>query len=130
MWVVKNNLFLAVRLEHTRLDIYSANAAISTPLVCSRYSAQRQQFGPPGGAEVSVLDYQTQQMRLIPILAHAYALHFARDALVAKYCEMKRTKDPRLVEEVHALSAGEGGPKKALLFTSFRLLGGACAVGR
>lgn len=74
---------------------------------CRRYSAQRQQFGPPGGAEISVLDYQTQQTRLMPVLATAYALHWARDGLVAQYCEMKKSRDPRLVEEVHALSAGE-----------------------
>ena len=50
-----------------------------------------------------MLDYQSQQVKLMPLLATAYALHFAKDVLVAKYVAMKRTKDARLVEEVHAL---------------------------
>jgi hypothetical protein len=39
-----------------------------------------------------VLDYQTQQQRLIPLLASCYALHFAKGVLVDKYCDAKRTK--------------------------------------
>ena len=53
-------------------------------------------------SQVSVLDYQSQQEKLIPILSTAYALHFAKDTLVQQYCDMKRTKDARLVEEVHS----------------------------
>ena len=55
-----------------------------------------------------MLDYQSQQVKLMPLLATAYALHFAKDVLVTKYVDMKRTKDARLVEEVHALRCGEG----------------------
>lgn len=71
--------------------------------IAIRYSAGRQQFGPPDAPEVSVLDYQSQQLKLIPILATTYALHFAKDTLVSKYCDMKRTKDAKLIEEVHAI---------------------------
>ena len=46
--------------------------------IAIRYSAQRQQFGPADGAEIAVLDYQTQQRKLLPMLATAYALHFAK----------------------------------------------------
>ena len=46
--------------------------------IAIRYSAQRQQFGPSDGAEIAVLDYQTQQRKLLPMLATAYALHFAK----------------------------------------------------
>eukprot|EP00878_Enallax_costatus_P017218 GHUV01018077.1.p1 GENE.GHUV01018077.1~~GHUV01018077.1.p1 ORF type:complete len:603 (+),score=125.83 GHUV01018077.1:149-1957(+) len=74
--------------------------------IAIRYSAGRQQFGPPDSAEVSVLDYQSTQLKLLPILATAYCMHFAKDHLVSLYCDMKRTKDALLVEEVHALSAG------------------------
>jgi acyl-CoA oxidase len=74
--------------------------------IAIRYNAGRQQFGPPDAPEVAVLDYQSQQAKLIPLLATAYALHFAKDELVSKYCDMKRTKDARLIEDVHALSAG------------------------
>ncbi|KAF5836725.1 putative acyl-coenzyme A oxidase 2 peroxisomal precursor [Dunaliella salina] len=74
--------------------------------IAIRYCAQRQQFGPPDAQEVAVLDYQSTQQRLIPMLATCYGLHFAKQLLVDRYCEMKRTKDHKLVEEVHALSAG------------------------
>lgn len=50
-----------------------------------------------------MLDYQSQQTKLLPLLAGAYALHFAKDHLVGLYCDMKATKDARLVEEVHSL---------------------------
>lgn len=38
-----------------------------------RYSALRQQFGPPESPEVAILDYQSQQQKLIPALATVYA---------------------------------------------------------
>lgn len=74
--------------------------------IAIRYSAQRQQFGPPNAAEVSVLDYPSQQLKLMPMLATAYALHFTRETLIEKYVEMKRTKNDILVADVHSLSAG------------------------
>lgn len=32
--------------------------------------------------QISVLDYQSTQLKLLPILATTYCLHFARDHLV------------------------------------------------
>jgi hypothetical protein len=32
--------------------------------------------------QVSVLDYQSTQLKLMPLLAQAYCLHFAKDHLV------------------------------------------------
>lgn len=63
---------------------------------------------PPDGicplcrSQVAVLDYQSTQLRLMPVLATCYGLHFAKGLLIDKYVEMKRTKEPRLVEEVRA----------------------------
>jgi len=74
--------------------------------IAIRYSAQRQQFGPPDAAEISVLDYPSQQLKLMPMLATAYVLHFAKGLLVEKYVEAKRTKDEALIADVHSLSAG------------------------
>lgn len=74
--------------------------------IAVRYSAQRQQFGPPDGAEVAVLDYPTQQLKLMPMLSTTYVLHFARNVLVEKYAEAKRSKDEVLLADVHSLSAG------------------------
>ncbi|KDP46864.1 hypothetical protein JCGZ_24073 [Jatropha curcas] len=74
--------------------------------IAIRYSLLRQQFGPPKQPEVSILDYQSQQHKLMPMLASTYAFHFAAIHLVEKYSEMKKTHDEQLVGDVHALSAG------------------------
>ncbi|MCW3062882.1 MAG: acyl-CoA oxidase domain protein, partial [Solirubrobacterales bacterium] len=50
-----------------------------------RYDLRRRQFAPPGGGEdVLLLDYRTQQRRLLPALARSYALHFAQEEVVAR----------------------------------------------
>ncbi|GMN33716.1 hypothetical protein TIFTF001_004309 [Ficus carica] len=74
--------------------------------IAIRYSLLRQQFGPPKQPEVSILDYQSHQHKLMPMLASTYAFHFATVYLVDKYSEMKKTHDEQLVADVHALSAG------------------------
>ncbi|KAM7276832.1 hypothetical protein ACFE04_018698 [Oxalis oulophora] len=74
--------------------------------IAIRYSLLRQQFGPPKQPEVSILDYQSQQHKLMPMLAKTYAFHFATLNLVDMYSEMKKTHDEQLVADVHALSAG------------------------
>lgn len=74
--------------------------------IAVRYSLLRQQFGPPKKPEVSILDYQSQQHKLMPMLASSYAFHFATRHLVDKYSEMKKSHDEEVVGDVHALSAG------------------------
>ncbi|KAF5749818.1 acyl-coenzyme A oxidase 2 peroxisomal [Tripterygium wilfordii] len=74
--------------------------------IAIRYSLLRQQFGPPKQPEISILDYQSQQHKLMPMLASTYAFHFATSHLVEKYSEMKKTHDEQLVGDVHTLSAG------------------------
>ncbi|KAJ6802424.1 acyl-coenzyme A oxidase 2, peroxisomal [Iris pallida] len=74
--------------------------------IAVRYSLLRQQFGPPKKPEVSILDYQSQQHKLMPMLASTYAFHFATRHLVDKYSEMKKSHDEEVVGDVHALSAG------------------------
>lgn len=74
--------------------------------VAVRYGAMRRQFGPAGGPEISVLDYRSQQEKLMPLLASAYGIHFATRFLVTQYAEAKRTKEEDVIADVHALSAG------------------------
>lgn len=75
--------------------------------IAVRYGAHRQQFGPPGTMEeVAVLDYQTQQEKLMPILASSFAFTFANKHLVQLYKDMKTNKNPELVADVHSLAAG------------------------
>lgn len=65
----------------------SISAAVNTMAkvglaITVRYADTRRQFGPVGGPEVSILDYQTYQRRLLPYLATSYALTFAcRDCI-------------------------------------------------
>ena len=75
--------------------------------VAVRYGAMRRQFGPAGGPEISVLDYRSQQEKLMPLLASAYGIHFTTRFLVTQYAEAKRTKEEEVIADVHALSAGE-----------------------
>jgi acyl-CoA oxidase len=50
-----------------------------------RYALQRRQFGPPGGdTEAVLMSYRAHQRRLLPLLARAYALHFAQERLVER----------------------------------------------
>lgn len=74
--------------------------------IAIRYSLLRQQFGPPKKPEISILDYQSQQHKLMPMLASTYAFHFATVNLIEKYAQMKKTHDEQLIADVHALSAG------------------------
>jgi acyl-CoA oxidase len=90
-----------VGLAYSSVGILKIAATIAI-----RYSLLRQQFGPPKQPEVSILDYQSQQHKLMPMLASTYAFHFATLHLVDMYSEMKKTHDEQLVGDVHALSAG------------------------
>lgn len=68
-----------------RVSISAAAVAMSKVglAIAVRYADQRRQFGPTGGPETLILDYQTYQRRLFPHLAAAYALTFAcRDLIV------------------------------------------------
>lgn len=69
----------------------SLSAAKSGLTIAVRYTDQRRQFGPEGGAEIPVLDYITMQRRLIPRLATAVALDVALKSLVRAFAE--RTED-------------------------------------
>jgi acyl-CoA oxidase len=81
----------------------SGNAASKTGLtIAIRYGDQRRQFGPEGGAEVPILNYQTHQRRLMPLLANCYALHFALHHLTDRF--FARTEEE--MQEIEALAAG------------------------
>lgn len=75
--------------------------------IATRYSAVRRQGGQAGGhgLERAVLDYQTQQARLLPLLAGAYACHFAAAALRRRYEAFRETSELSLLPDLHATSA-------------------------
>lgn len=90
-----------VGLSYSSVDVLKLGATIAV-----RYSLLRQQFGPPNQPEVCILDYQSQQQKLMPMVASGYAFHFAALFMVDRYSAMKKTHDEDVVADVHALSAG------------------------
>jgi acyl-CoA oxidase len=78
------------------------SAAKTGLTIAIKYGNERRQFGPEGGAEVPILNYRTHQRRLMPLLANAYALHFALQYLTDRF--LKRTEED--MQEIEALAAG------------------------
>ncbi|KAK7502853.1 hypothetical protein BaRGS_00005802 [Batillaria attramentaria] len=78
--------------------------------IAVRYSAVRRQSEiQPGAGEVQVLDFQTQQMKLLPLVATAYALTIASRNMAAFYLRVRQQIEQGTLEELpqlHALSAG------------------------
>lgn len=79
-------------------------------IIAIRYSVIRRQCQlRPSNPEAKILDYQTQQQKLFPQLAMAYAFHFVAKSLQAflhrSYSSILG-RDFSLLPELHALSAG------------------------
>lgn len=81
----------------------SALAAAKSGLAITiKYSDQRKQFGPEGGAEVPILNYRMHQRRLLPPLAKTYAIHFALQYVTKRFMHKKESE----MQEIEALAAG------------------------
>ncbi|CAF1273683.1 unnamed protein product [Didymodactylos carnosus] len=80
--------------------------------IAVRYSCVRKQFGPSPGVEIPVIEYQTQNWRLIPIIASLYVFkHLALtvfDNLAEFYALSMVKEDQNLLadmgREIHSLS--------------------------
>ncbi|XP_033748104.1 peroxisomal acyl-coenzyme A oxidase 3-like [Pecten maximus] len=89
----------------------TCNLKLCMPIAV-RYSAVRKQFGPPGGEEIPVLEYQLQQWRLIPYLAATYALEHFSDSFFMDFVGIRvgmmlgdnSDWQAELGREIHALS--------------------------
>ncbi|PKU37735.1 peroxisomal acyl-coenzyme a oxidase 2 [Limosa lapponica baueri] len=100
-------------MTSVRISLISGEAIPSLMKACTiaiRYSAVRRQSKlKPGEQEAKILDYQTQQEKLLPQLAAAYAFHFINDYLQEVfdrgYREIQR-KNFDTLPELHALSSG------------------------
>ena len=86
----------------------SISAAKTALTIATRYGLRRRQFGPAGKMEVPVLDYRTQQRRLMPRLAKTFALHFAQEELTAKFDKVFSDPDVsgRERRQLESLAAG------------------------
>lgn len=81
---------------------FALSAAKSGQAVALRYAARRRQFGPAGGTERLLLDYQAHQHRLMPALATTYACDFALKALTRRYLGFM----PEAQREIEVQAAG------------------------
>ncbi|KAF5729829.1 putative acyl-CoA oxidase [Tripterygium wilfordii] len=91
--------------------VSGASSALSRAVcIATRYSAVRRQFGPQnGGVETQVIDYKTQQNRLFPLLAAAYAFRFVGEWLKWLYTDVNQrlqANDFSTLPEAHACTAG------------------------
>ncbi|GMQ04841.1 hypothetical protein CsSME_00050119 [Camellia sinensis var. sinensis] len=91
--------------------VADASCALSRAVcIATRYSAVRRQFGSQdGGPESQVIDYKTQQNRLFPLLASAYAFRFVGEWLKWLYTDVTQrlqTNDFSTLPEAHACTAG------------------------
>lgn len=78
--------------------------------IATRYSAVRHQSElVPGEPEPQILDYQTQQYKIIPQIASVFALFFAALSCGKTYAKAMsniQEGDMELLPELHALSSG------------------------
>ncbi|CAH2059211.1 unnamed protein product [Thlaspi arvense] len=88
----------------------ASNAMARAVCIATRYSAVRRQFGSQnGGTETQVIDYKTQQNRLFPLLASAYAFRFVGEWLKWLYTDVTQrleASDFATLPEAHACTAG------------------------
>ncbi|XP_074543344.1 peroxisomal acyl-coenzyme A oxidase 1 isoform X1 [Halichoeres trimaculatus] len=88
----------------------SSRALSKACTIAIRYSAVRHQSEiRPGEPEPQILDYQTQQYKLFPLLAMAYAFHFVGQYMKQTYHRITgdiNEGDFSELPELHALSAG------------------------
>jgi len=70
--------------------------------IAVNFALTRKQFGPPGKAEQSIMDYPTHQKKLMPLIANAYAYHFAHQQLLHDF-ENNISENQ---QEIEALAAG------------------------
>ncbi|QNL23141.1 acyl-CoA dehydrogenase family protein [Hyphobacterium sp. CCMP332] len=87
------------RIGIPRSGLSAAKSGLS---ICIKYSHSRKQFGPENGEEVPILNYKTHQRRLMPLLANAYASHFALQYLTSRFLTRKEED----MQEIEALAAG------------------------
>lgn len=94
----------------TGLVLFTAHGLSRALVIAVRYSVVRRQGEiEPGAGEVQVMDYQTQQFRLLPLLASSYALSVTGIAMMMLFVQVRGQINEGNLEslpELHATSAG------------------------
>ncbi|XP_017948522.1 peroxisomal acyl-coenzyme A oxidase 2 isoform X1 [Xenopus tropicalis] len=99
---------VAVRVSMLRAEVLEALMKACT--ISIRYSAVRRQSElKPGDREPKILEYQTQQQKLLPLLATCYAIHFTTCHVNKVYDEVYgaiQAGNFDSLPELHALVSG------------------------
>ncbi|XP_077308009.1 peroxisomal acyl-coenzyme A oxidase 2-like [Lithobates pipiens] len=108
----KLNYFAMIELR-VSIGGYAVDSLKKACTISVRYSAVRRQSElKPGAQEAKILDYQTQQQKLLPLLATCYSIHFMVIQTTAFYNEA--FKEIRMgnfnsLAELHAIASGFKG---------------------
>jgi acyl-CoA oxidase len=86
----------------------SISVAKSALTIATRYGLRRHQFGSDGEPDIPILDYRTQQRRLMPLLAKTFALHFAQGELAEMFDRVMSTPDADEQDRRHLESLAAG----------------------
>jgi len=84
------------------VPVSGLSAAKKALNIAVHFALSRKQFGPPGEPEQSIMDYPTHQKKLMPLIANAYAYHFAHQQLLHDF----EKHNPEDQQEIEALAAG------------------------
>ncbi|XP_029456841.1 peroxisomal acyl-coenzyme A oxidase 2 isoform X2 [Rhinatrema bivittatum] len=106
----KINYFSMILVRVAMIANVVAASLTKACVIAIRYSVVRRQSEfKPGDAEAKILDYQTQQGKLLPQLATTYAFHFLGPYLLDFYGQVHqeiKTGNFQSLPELHALAAG------------------------
>ncbi|XP_017770521.1 PREDICTED: peroxisomal acyl-coenzyme A oxidase 3-like [Nicrophorus vespilloides] len=92
-------------LSEGRLKIISLCTAflIKAVTIAVRYAAVRKQFGPSNQEEISIIEYQTHQHRLLPYLSAAFVYKVFSAQILRKHAS--ECSHPGYGYEIHAISS-------------------------
>ncbi|KAF6169376.1 hypothetical protein GIB67_016546 [Kingdonia uniflora] len=107
---VPRQLFYGTMVYVRQTIVANASCALSRAVcITTRYSAVRRQFGSQdGGPETQVIDYKTQQNKLFPLVATAYAYRFIGEWLKWLYTDATQrlqASDFSTLPKAHACTA-------------------------
>ncbi|XP_077308010.1 peroxisomal acyl-coenzyme A oxidase 2-like [Lithobates pipiens] len=106
----KINYFTMIAVRVAMISGEIVETLMKACTISVRYSAVRRQSEmKPGAQEAKILDYQTQQQKLLPLLATCYSIHFMARQMTAFYNEAFkeiRVENFNSLAELHATASG------------------------
>ncbi|KAM9326328.1 peroxisomal acyl-coenzyme A oxidase 2 [Gastrophryne carolinensis] len=106
----KINYFTMIAVRVSLIHGEVLEALMKACTIAVRYSVVRRQSElKPGDREAKILDYQTQQQKLLPLVATCYAFYFMANYLNAFYQDVYKeimAENFNSLPELHAAAAG------------------------